>query len=224
MLGWEHLDVNDQGHLAIGGRDTLALAEEYGTPLYVMSEDVIRENCRLYRRSMERFYGGQGMVAYASKAFCCKAVCRIAEEEGLGLDVVSAGELYTAGAAGFPMEKVIFHGNNKTVQELTMALEYGVGRIVVDNLTELRTLDALAAAKGTAASVMLRVKPGIDAHTHSFIRTGQIDSKFGFALETGEALTAVKLALEAKNLRLIGLHCHIGSQISISNPSATRWR
>ena len=152
-------------------------------------------------------------ISYASKAFCCKAVCRIAEEEGLGLDVVSAGELYTAGAAGFPMEKVIFHGNNKTVQELTMALEYGVGRIVVDNLTELRTLDALAAAKGTAASVMLRVKPGIDAHTHSFIRTGQIDSKFGFALETGEALTAVKLALEAKNLRLIGLHCHIGSQI-----------
>ena len=218
MLGWEHLTVNEQGHLAIGGRDTLALAEQYGTPLYVMSETAIRENCRLYRRSMERFYRGRGLVAYASKAFCCKAVCRIAAEEGLGLDVVSAGELYTAKAAGFPMEKVIFHGSNKTAEELTMALEYGVGRIVADNLTELRTLDALAAAKGVTAPVMLRVKPGIDAHTHEFIRTGQIDSKFGFALETGEALEAVKLALDSRNLRLIGLHCHIGSQIFEIDP------
>ena len=218
MLGWEHLTVNSLGHLAIGGRDTLALAEEYGTPLFVMSEEAIRENCRLYRRSMERFYGGKGLVAYASKAFCCKAICRIVREEGLGLDVVSAGELYTARAAGFPMEKVIFHGSNKTVEELTMALEYGVGRVVADNLTELKTLDTLAAARGVTAPVMLRVKPGIDAHTHEFIRTGQIDSKFGFALETGEALAAVKLALDSKNLRLIGLHCHIGSQIFEIDP------
>lgn len=218
MLGWEHLDVNELGHLTIGGKDTVALAEEYGTPLYVMSEEAIRENCRLYRRSMERFYQGKGLVAYASKAFCCKAICRIVEEEGLGLDVVSAGELYTAKAAGFPMDKVIFHGNNKTPEELEMALEYKVGRIVADNLTELRTLDAMAAAKGVTAPVMLRVKPGIDAHTHNFIRTGQIDSKFGFALETGEALTAAKLALSAKNLRLIGLHCHIGSQIFDIDP------
>ena len=213
MLGWEHLTVNSLGHLAIGGRDTLALAEEYGTPLFVMSEEAIRENCRLYRRSIERFYGGNGLAAYASKAFCCKAICRMVQEEGLGLDVVSAGELYTAKAADFPMDKVIFHGSNKTAEELTMALEYGVGRIVADNLTELRTLDALAAAKGTTAPVMLRVKPGIDAHTHEFIRTGQIDSKFGFALETGEAMAAVKEALAAKELELLGLHCHIGSQI-----------
>ena len=218
MLGWEHLTVNSLGHLAIGGRDTLALAEEYGTPLFVMSEEAIRENCRLYRRSIERFYGGNGLAAYASKAFCCKAICRMVQEEGLGLDVVSAGELYTAKAADFPMDKVIFHGSNKTAEELTMALEYGVGRIVADNLTELRTLDALAATKGTTAPVMLRVKPGIDAHTHEFIRTGQIDSKFGFALETGEALAAVKLALGSKNLRLIGLHCHIGSQIFEIDP------
>ena len=209
----EHLDVNPLGHLAVDGVDTLALAEEYGTPLYVMSEAAIRENCRLYQRSMERFYGGQGMVAYASKAFCCKAICRLVMEEGLGLDVVSAGELYTARAADFPMEKVVFHGNNKTVEELSLALEYGVGRIVADNLTELRLLDTLAAARGMKASVMLRVKPGIDAHTHSFIRTGQIDSKFGFALETGEALAAVQAVLGANNLRLLGLHCHIGSQI-----------
>lgn len=213
LLSAKHLGLNSLGHLTIGGEDTLALAEEYGTPLYVMSEDAIRESCRLYRRSMEAFYGGKGMVAYASKALCCKALCRIAAEEGLGLDVVSAGELYTARAAGFPMERVVFHGNNKTPEELTMALEYGVGRIVADNPTELRLLDTLAAAKGEKAPVMLRVKPGIDAHTHNFIRTGQIDSKFGFALETGEALEAVKLALGAKNLRLLGLHCHIGSQI-----------
>ena len=212
-LPWDHLDINELGHLTIGGADTLALVEEYGTPLYAMSEEAIRENCRLYRRSMERFYQGRGMVAYASKAFCCKAMCTIAREEGLGLDVVSAGELYTARAAGFPMERVLFHGNNKTPEELAMALEYGVGRIVADNLTELGTLNAMAAARGVIAPVMLRIKPGVDAHTHSFIRTGQIDSKFGFALETGEALGAVKLALEAKSLRLTGLHCHIGSQI-----------
>lgn len=208
----DHLSINSLGHLTIGGRDTVELAEEYGTPLYVMSEEAIRESCRRYRRSIEEHYGGRGMAAYASKAFCCKAICRVAAEEGMGLDVVSAGELYTARQAGFPMERVLFHGNNKTAGELAMALEYGVGRIVADNLTELRMLEAMAAGSA-APGVMLRVKPGIDAHTHSFIRTGQIDSKFGFALETGEAMAAAEKAAAAKNLRLLGLHCHIGSQI-----------
>ncbi len=208
----DHLSINSLGHLTIGGRDTVELAEEYGTPLYVMSEEAIRESCRSYRRSIEEYYGGRGMAAYASKAFCCKAICRVAAEEGMGLDVVSAGELYTARQAGFPMERVLFHGNNKTAGELAMALEYGVGRIVADNLTELRMLEAMAAGSA-APGVMLRVKPGIDAHTHSFIRTGQIDSKFGFALETGEAMAAAEEAAAAKNLRLLGLHCHIGSQI-----------
>ena len=208
----DHLSINSLGHLTIGGRDTVELAEEYGTPLYVMSEEAIRESCRRYRRSIEEHYGGRGMAAYASKAFCCKAICRVAAEEGMGLDVVSAGELYTARQAGFPMERVLFHGNNKTAGELAMALEYGVGRIVADNLTELRMLEAMAAGSA-APGVMLRVKPGIDAHTHSFIRTGQIDSKFGFALETGEAMAAAEEAAAAKNLRLLGLHCHIGSQI-----------
>ena len=205
----DHLSINSLGHLTIGGRDTVELAEEYGTPLYVMSEEAIRESCRRYRRSIEEHYGGRGMAA---KAFCCKAICRVAAEEGMGLDVVSAGELYTARQAGFPMERVLFHGNNKTAGELAMALEYGVGRIVADNLTELRMLEAMAAGSA-APGVMLRVKPGIDAHTHSFIRTGQIDSKFGFALETGEAMAAAEEAAAAKNLRLLGLHCHIGSQI-----------
>lgn len=213
MFVSRHLDVNALGHLTVGGKDTVELAEEYGTPLYVMSEGEIRDSCRRYRRSMEEFYGGRGLVAYASKAFCCKALCRIAEEEGLGLDVVSAGELYTAQAAGFPAEKIIFHGNNKTPDELAMALDYGVGRIVVDNFTELRLLNTMSAAVGKTAGVMLRVKPGIDAHTHNFVRTGQIDSKFGFALETGEAMEAVREALSEKRLVLRGLHCHIGSQI-----------
>lgn len=207
-----HLDVNALGHLTVGGRDTVELAEKYGTPLYLMSEEEIRENCRRYRRTMERYQGG-GLAAYAGKAFCCKAVCRLVQEEGLGLDVVSAGELFTAFSAGFPGEKIILHGNNKTPDELAMALEHGVGRVVVDNLTELRLLDVMAGAVGRTIGVMLRVKPGIDAHTHSFIRTGQIDSKFGFALETGEAMAAVKEALRSKNLTLRGLHCHIGSQI-----------
>jgi len=213
MFVSRHLDVNALGHLTVDGKDTVELAEEFGTPLYVMSEGEIRDSCRRYRRSMEDYYGGRGLAAYASKALCCKALCRLAEEEGLGLDVVSAGELYTAQAAGFPGEKIIFHGNNKTPDELAMALDYGVGRIVVDNLTELRLLDTMAAAVGKTAGVMLRVKPGIDAHTHNFIRTGQIDSKFGFALETGEAMAAVKESLGTKSLALRGLHCHIGSQI-----------
>lgn len=213
MFVSRHLDVNSLGHLTIDGKDTVELAEEYGTPLYAMSEAEIRGNCRRYRNSMEQFYGGRGLVAYASKALCCKAVCRLAAEEGLGLDVVSAGELYTAQAAGFPPEKIIFHGNNKTPDELAMALDCGVGRIVVDNLTELRLLNTMAAATGKTAGIMLRIKPGIDAHTHNFIRTGQIDSKFGFALETGEAIEAVKEALGMASLTLRGLHCHIGSQI-----------
>ncbi len=212
------LDVNSQGHLTIGGRDTLELAETYGTPLYVMDEGEIRRACRSYRRSIEKYYDGKGMAAYASKAFCCKALYRILEEEGMGADVVSAGELYTAQAAGFPAEKLIFHGNNKTVEELSMALEYGVGRIVVDNLTELHTLDALACATGKHPGVLLRIKPGIDAHTHEFIRTGQIDSKFGFALETGEAMEAAKAAAASRSLRFLGLHCHIGSQIFDIHP------
>lgn len=207
------LEVNALGHLTIGGVDTLTLAQQFGTPLYVMDEQQIRANCRRYKSSMDRFYGGNGIVAYASKAFCCKAICKLVLEEGLGLDVVSSGELYTAKSVGFPPERIYFHGNNKTVPELADALEYGVGKIVVDNLTELEVLNKLAAAQHKKVKIMLRIKPGIDAHTHAFIRTGQIDSKFGLALETAEAMEAVKAALACKNLELTGIHCHIGSQI-----------
>lgn len=207
------LDTNKLGHLTIGGRDTVELAQQYGTPLYVMDEDEIRRTCRSFVSSIERCYNGHGMVAYASKAMNCKAVCRAVMDEGLGIDVVSAGELYTAMSVGFPADRIIFHGNNKTIEELTLALEYGIGRIVVDNLTELSLLGRLAASRGGSTGIMLRIKPGVDAHTHDFVRTGQIDSKFGFALETGEALEAVKLALAQKSLKLLGIHCHIGSQI-----------
>lgn len=218
MLVSKNLAVNEQGHLTVGGMDTVELAKEYGTPLYVMDEGLIREHCRSFRESMDEYYGGQGLVCYASKAFCCKAMCRIMLEEGLGLDVVSEGELYTALSVGFPPEKLCFHGNNKTDHELSYALENGVGRIIVDNIYELERLNRLAEKTGRTANIMYRIKPGIDAHTHNFIMTGQIDSKFGFALETGEAYEAVKKAIECSHINLVGLHCHIGSQIFDIDP------
>lgn len=205
--------VNEQGNLTIGGCDTVALAREFGTPLYVMDEEKIRRTCRMYRDSLQEYYGGKGMVLYASKAFSCKAMCRLIHEEGLGLDVVSGGELYTALQAGFPPERIHFHGNNKTRQELAFALDSGVGHFVVDNFEELERLNQIAGEKGKVADISLRIKPGIDAHTHEAVMTGQIDSKFGFALETGEALQAVRAAAGLPNVKLKGLHNHIGSQI-----------
>lgn len=210
--------VNEYGHLTVGGVDTVALAAKYGTPLYVMDEDTIRANCRALKNSLDRRYSQCGMVLYASKAFCCKRIYRIIDEEGLGADVVSGGELYTALEAGFPARRIYFHGNNKTADELSMALEAGVGRIVVDNIAELELLSALAKAAGKTADILFRIKPGIDAHTHNFVRTGQIDSKFGFALETGEALAAVQKALLMPGIRFAGVHCHIGSQIFDIDP------
>ena len=209
----ENLNINEKGNLTIGGVDTVALAEEYGTPLYVMDEDLIRSNLRRFHESIKKCYGGRGEVHYASKAFSCMEMCRIVASEGDGLDAVSIGELYTAFKAGFPMEKVGFHGNNKSDEELAFALDNGVGHIIVDNISELERLEKIASSKNKTAHIMFRIKPGIDAHTHQFVMTGQIDSKFGFALETGEAFEAVKKALSCKNVKLVGLHCHIGSQI-----------
>lgn len=218
MFTADCFQVNEEGHLTIGGCDTVELAKEYGTPAYVMDETTIRRACRLYQKSFQENYDGHGMAFYASKALNCKELCRIVAEEGLGLDVVSGGELYTALKAGFDPKKIHFHGNNKTLDELKMALDSGVGVIVMDHLAEMRTLDRLAAEKGVTVDVSMRIKPGIDAHTHSFIRTGQIDSKFGFALETGEALEAAKAAVASRNLNLKEIHCHIGSQIFDMDP------
>ncbi len=217
----ECLNVNDKGHLTIGGCDTVELAKEYGTPLYVLDENVIRNTCKSYVNSFKKYYNGNGMPMYASKALSCKELCRIANEENLGLDVVSGGEIYTALQAGFPMEKVHFHGNNKTADEIKFALDSKVGKFVVDNLYELELLNEIAKEKNVVANISFRIKPGVDAHTHNFIRTGQIDSKFGFALETGEAFEAVKKALTYENVVLKELHCHIGSQIFDIEPFVT---
>ncbi|SDL56008.1 diaminopimelate decarboxylase [Dendrosporobacter quercicolus] len=203
---------NPAGHLEIGGCDAVTLAAEFGTPLYVMDEEQIRANCRAYVHSFARHYPNSEVV-YASKVFSTVAMCRLAEEENMGLDVVSGGELYTALQAGFPADRIYFHGNNKTAPELLMAIDAKVGRIVVDNLHELELLNELAAARKTAVSIMLRVSPGIDAHTHHYIKTGMIDSKFGLAIANGQALAAVRAALARENLAVHGFHCHIGSQI-----------
>lgn len=213
MLVSDCLNTNTLGHLTIGGCDTIELAQTFGTPLYVMDEDKIRNTCKMYRSSIDKYYNGKGMPLYASKAFSCKEICRIANEEKMGLDVVSGGELFTALNADFPAEHIHFHGNNKTPDEISFALQSNVGHIIVDNLTELQTIDSMAAKMNKIADITLRIKPGIDAHTHEFIRTGQIDSKFGFALETGEAMEAVQSAVQYKNVNLKGVHCHIGSQI-----------
>lgn len=212
------ISINERGHLTIGSYDTVELAKKFGTPLYVFDENEIRRNCRDFVKSMDDYYDGNGMVLYASKAFCCKEMCRICAKENMGLDVVSGGELFTALSVDFPTEKIYFHGNNKTYDELALAVEHNVGRIVVDNIYELEMLNEIAQNQGKTVSILMRIKPGIDAHTHEFIKTGQIDSKFGFALETGEALNAVEKAISLPNIELVGLHCHIGSQIFDLDP------
>lgn len=208
-----NLKINEKNHLTIGGCDCVDLVQQYGTPLYVMDEAVIRNNMRMYKKAMDKYYDGKGLVLYASKAFCTMAACKIAQQEGLGLDVVSGGELYTALRAGFPMNKVYFHGNNKSPAELNEAIEAGIGRIVVDNLHELEMINRIAGEKRKNVKISFRVKPGVDAHTHDFIQTGQIDSKFGVALENGEAYEFVEMAKQMPFVDLVGVHCHIGSQI-----------
>ena len=205
--------INAQGHLEIGGCDTVALAEEFGTPLYVMDEGVIRDNCRRYKAAFEARYP-KNDISFASKAYLNMAICKVIESEGLSLDVASAGELYTAIKAGFPMARTLLHGNNKSAVELQMALDYGVGHVVVDNSTELRQLAEMAKRLGKTQKILIRVTPGIDPHTHRRIRTGQEDTKFGLSVASGAALDAVTEALgAAPHVQIMGLHCHIGSQL-----------
>ena len=210
--------VNSKGHLCLGGADTVDLANQFGTPLYVFDEKDIRNNCKAFKEAFDEYYEGNALVLYASKAFSCKEMYRLVNSEGLGTDVVSGGELYTALSAGFPAEKIYFHGNNKTPNEIEYALDSKIGRIVADNIYELETIDHIAGEKGIKAKVLFRIKPGIDAHTHDFIKTGQIDCKFGFALENGEAYEAVKKITTLENTQLVGIHCHIGSQIFETEP------
>ena len=213
MFVSEDLTVNKKNHLVIGKNDTVELAKEFGTPLYVLDEDLIRKNCRVYKNAMDKYYGGNGLVLYANKAFCSLFTCRLVKEEGLGIDVVSGGELYTAIKADFPMDKVYFHGNNKTADEIELAVKNKVGNIIVDNIYELEALNETAKKYGIVQNIMFRIKPGVDAHTHSFIQTGQIDSKFGVALENGEAFEIIEKASKMSNVKVNGVHCHIGSQI-----------
>ena len=205
------MKINGAGHLEIGGCDTTELRKTYGTPLVVVDEGYLQNICREYYQAFSK--REEGMVIYASKAFLTPALLEVIEKEGLGLDTVSGGELYMAYTSGFPMDKVFFHGNNKSREEIEMAIEYGVGRIVLDNEDEISHVEEIAREKGVKPSVLLRITPGIDAHTHDFIKTGHIDSKFGFTLATGEALEGVRRVVESPSLEYKGLHCHIGSQI-----------
>ncbi len=214
------LNFNDKGHLTIEGFDAVSLAEEYGTPLYVINEELIRSNCKRYTAFISDNFKEGSFPCYASKALSCLEIYRIMKEENMGVDVVSGGELYTALKAGFPSERIFFHGNNKTPDELKMAVKNNVGRIIVDSLTELQILNEIAAEAQKKVKIGLRIKPGIEAHTHDYIKTGQIDSKFGFSIENGEALNAVKVAIDCSNLELCQLHCHIGSQIFDTQPFA----
>ena len=186
MDQYQSFSQNDRGELEIGGVSVVSLAKKYGTPLYIMDEEQIRWNCRQYMEAMRRNFGEKFQVSYASKALCVKAIYPIVQQEGLCADVVSGGELYTALQAGFPPALLHFHGNNKSRQEIQYALESGVGLFIADSMEELETLEELAALCGKNPRVALRVKPGVDAHTHEFISTGNLDSKFGFCYETGE--------------------------------------
>ncbi len=209
--------VNKQGHLVIGGCDVLDLTQEFGTPLYVFDESTIHRKCREFKREFTRLRPDT-LVIYASKAFLNRALALILKEEGLGLDVVSGGELSIAQSVDFPADKVYFHGNNKTPEELDLALDLGVGRIVVDNFYELELLNKLARKRGINQNILLRLSPGVDPHTHQHTTTGTIESKFGFALATGQAEEAVNQASSASNLTLLGLHFHLGSPVSEIQP------
>ena len=200
--------VDERGRVTIAGVDLASLAARFGTPLYVYDESDIRARCRAYVAA----FGGDA-VAYASKAFLCMAMARLVDEEGLHLDVATGGELHVALAAGFPPERIVFHGNNKSEAELRAALEAGAGRIAVDSADELERLEALVRAGLPAPAVHVRVTPGVEAHTHEFIETGTEDSKFGFGLDSGEALGAVRRVVGRGVLRFAGIHCHIGSQV-----------
>lgn len=202
--------INGLGHLEIGGVDILKLAESYGTPIYLYDEMTLRNRCREFVSSVRGTYP-KSKVIFAGKAFLVKKMAKIVSEEGLGLDVVSGGELYLAKESAFPMDKVYFHGNNKTLEELKLALSLGVGHIVVDNLYEMKLLVSLI--KEQPVNILFRLTPGVDPHTHSYINTGKIDSKFGFQLDSKELEEAIKIVNIDPFLNFVGLHCHIGSQI-----------
>ncbi|MDD6154366.1 MAG: diaminopimelate decarboxylase [Eubacteriales bacterium] len=210
---YDDLTVNEAGHLFINGADSLDLAKEFGTPLYVMDEDKLRSNCRTYVNAMNKYFTKGSRPLFAGKSLCFKGIYRIIDEEGMSADCVSPGEIYTAIQGGFPAEKIYFHGDNKTDDDIKFALDNKVGYFIVDNYNELNTLDAMAGARGIKQKVLLRVTVGIDPHTQKAINTGRIDCQFGVPIDTGQASDFVKACLAKKNLDLRGFHSHIGSEI-----------
>ncbi len=208
---YENLSINEQGHLTIAGHDTVTLAEEYGTPLYVMDEARIRQRCRVYKEALSKLTPGSHPL-YASKALSTMGMYKIMQEEGMGIDVVSSGEIHTAVKAGFPMSEAYFHGNNKTDFDIAFAMDSGVGCFVCDNHDEIIALNEEAVRRGITQRILIRLTPGIDPHTHEKISTGKVDSKFGVAIETGQAEELIVETLKLPGLQLDGFHCHIGSQ------------
>ena len=202
----------DGNELEVGGVKAKDLVAKYGTPLYVMDEKLLRDTCKDYYKNF-KCEEDNNRVAFAGKAFLTVEMIKLVKEEGLCLDVVSGGELYAAHKAGLPMEKIYFHGNNKTLDEIELGVKLGVGRFIVDNLYEMEYLDKFAKEYGKVQDIYLRITPGIEAHTHDYIKTGQIDSKFGFAPVGDIIMSAIKKAISLENINLSGLHCHIGSQI-----------
>jgi len=217
LLGTQR--INDEGILEIGGCSTVDLARDFGTPLYVVDEQALRNTCRAYRKALGAQYP-KVHISFSSKAFTTMALCRIVEEEGLGVDVSSGGELHTALQAGVPPSKIVMHGNNKSTREIEMAVAAKVGRIGIDYLEEIDTIQHIAAANGVTMDVLIRVAPGVEADTHTHIQTGKVDTKFGLAIAGGDASEAVARALKAPNLQLRGINCHIGSQILDVHPFA----
>lgn len=208
----DNVTVRD-GELYFGEHSCCELARKYGTPLYVMDERRIRQNCRKYARTMDEYFPEGSMAIYASKAASFKRIYEIAAEEHLGADVVSAGEIYTALKAGFPMERVFFQGNNKTDWDIRFAIESHVGYFVCDNVEEVDAIDRIAAQMGVTQMILLRLTPGIDPHTYAAVATGKVDSKFGTAIETGQAAEIVGYTMTKKNIELCGFHCHVGSMV-----------
>ncbi|MBP5314101.1 MAG: diaminopimelate decarboxylase [Eggerthellaceae bacterium] len=208
-----NLTVNEEGHLVIAGIDSTMLAQKYGTPLYILDEDRIRKNMRLYVDAMHEYFGRGARPLYASKALSFRGIYKIAAEEKMCVDIVSAGELYTALSAGFPAKDMYFHGNNKTDTEIRYAIDNRIGYFIVDNDEELDAIDKYAAQAGIVQDVLLRVTPGIDPHTFAAVNTGQVDCQFGISIETGQAARFVGNILNKQHVSLRGFHCHIGSQI-----------
>ena len=209
----DNIGRTPEGVLTIAGQEVTRLAAEYGTPLYLMDEQRIRSNCRMYLKAFRENFPEDSLPLYASKAASFKQIYRIMAEEGMGVDVVSSGELYTALAAGFPAERIHFHGNCKTDADIAYGVASGIGCFIADNREELLALEKTAAEAGVTQAILLRVTPGIDPHTYEAVSTGKVDSKFGAAVETGQAMELVKLALAQPHLKLLGLHCHVGSQV-----------